>query len=77
MVMGDLDIGSRPATLPTKEEIVGVMLQDMEVGPNISTIHPSLMLEKLLMVLGEVDFGLGLDLLPPIIQAIIVDHLFL
>ena len=33
------------------------------------------MLEKVLMVLGEVDLGLGPSLLPPIIQVIMVDHL--
>ena len=35
VVMGELDIGPRPATLTTKEEIVGVMVQDIEVGLKI------------------------------------------
>ena len=35
--MGDLDIGTRPATIPPKEDIVGVMDQDMEVIMNIET----------------------------------------
>ena len=35
------------------------------------------MLDKVLMALGEVYLGLGSDLLPPIIQAIMVDHLVL
>ena len=31
MVLGELGIGPRPATITPKEEIVGVMVQDMEV----------------------------------------------
>ena len=51
------------------------MVQDMELGPKRSTTCPCSMLEEVLMMLGEVDLGLGRDLLPPIIQGIMVDHL--
>ena len=40
VVMRYLDIGSRPATLPPKEDIVGVVVQDVEVGLKISDILP-------------------------------------
>ena len=73
--MGELDIGPRPATLLPKDELVGVMTQDMEVGLKRPTTRTCSMLEKLLMVLGEVDLGLGTDLLPTIIQVIMLDHL--
>ena len=76
MVMEDLDIGPRPATLPPKEEIVGVTVQDTEVVLNRSTNLPCSVLEKLLMALGKVDLGLVPALLPPIIQVIMVFHLF-
>ena len=51
------------------------MVQDIELGPKRSTTRPCSMLEEVLMMLGEVDLGLGRDLLPPIIQGIMVDHL--
>ena len=35
--MRELDIGPRPATLPPKEDIGGVMVQDVEVVLNRST----------------------------------------
>ena len=35
------------------------------------------MFDKVLMTLIEVDIGLGTDLLPPIIQVIMIDHLVL
>ena len=41
----------------------------------ISTTRTCSILEKVLMELGEVDLGLGPDLLPTIIQAIMVDHM--
>ena len=50
-------------------------MQDMEVGLRISTNLPCSMLYTVLMVLGEVDLGLGPALLPPIIQVIMLDHL--
>ena len=51
------------------------MVQYMKLGLNISTNHNFLMLEKVLMALGEVDISLGPALLPSIIQVIMVDHL--
>ena len=53
------------------------MVQDMEVGLNISTTWPYSMLEKVLMELVEVDICLRPVLLPPIISVIVVDHLVL
>ena len=49
MVMGGLDIGSIPATIPPKEDIVGVTVQDIEVDLMRSTTLTCSMLEKLLM----------------------------
>ena len=37
VVIGEWDIGPRPANIPPKEEILGVMVQDMKVGLKIST----------------------------------------
>ena len=71
----DLDIGSIPATIPTKEEIVGVTVKDKEVGLKISDTLPCSMLEKMLIELVEVGIGIGPALLPPIIYVIMVDHL--
>ena len=64
VVMRDLDIGPRPTTIITKYEILGVIMQDMEVGLKISTTHPCSMLDKLLMALGEADIGFGPSLIP-------------
>ena len=75
MVMGDFDIGTIISTLPNREEIVGVMLQEMGVGTKRSTTRTCSMLEKVLMELGEVDLSIVPDLLPSIIQFIMVDHL--
>ena len=75
MVMGELYIGPRPANLSRKEEIVGVTLQDVEVGMKISTTITCSMLEKVLMALVEVHLGLGPALIPPIIHVIMLDHL--
>ena len=77
MVMKELDIGTIPDSLPPKEEIVGVMVQDVEVGLKISTTLPCSTMEKVLMVLGEAYLGLGLALSPPIIQVVLVYHLVL
>ena len=49
----------------------------MEVVLKISTDLPCLMFEKVLMTLVEVGFCLIPALLPPIIQFIMVDHMFL
>ena len=51
------------------------MVQDAELSLKILTTRPCSMLEKVLMALVEVDFGLGPDLLPTIIQVIMVDHM--
>ena len=74
MVMVELYIGSIPATLPPKEEIVGMMVQDVEVGLNISATLHFAMLEKVFMVMREVYIGIRPALVPPIIQEILVDH---
>ena len=73
--MGDWDIGHIPANIPPEEEILGMKVQDKEVGMKISTTLPCSMLEKQLMDLGEVDLGLGPALLPTTIQGIMVYHL--
>ena len=75
MVMGELDICARTATLTTKEEIVGVVVQYIEVCLKRSITSPCAMLEKLLTELGELGLSLGTALLPPIIHVIMVDHL--
>ena len=71
--MRELGISPVPATLPPKYYIVEVVVQDMEVGLNRSTTCPFSMLDKVLMVLVEVDLGLIPSLLPPIIKVIMVD----
>ena len=53
--MGELDIGTIPATIPPKKEILGVTSEEMEVGLKISTTLTCSMLEKVLMELGEAD----------------------
>ena len=50
-------------------------VQDKELLLNISTTITCLMLDKRFIELGEVDLGTGPDLLPPIIQVIMVDHM--
>ena len=75
VVMGDLDIGPIPETIPTKEEIVGVMVKDTEVGLKRSTTITCSMLEEVLMTLGEVDICLRPSLLSPIIHVVMVDHM--
>ena len=54
--------------------MVGLTVQYAAVGLMRSTTITCSMLEKVLMTLGEVDLGIGQALLPPIIQAILVDH---
>ena len=53
VAIGELDLGTIPDTIPPKEDIVGVMVQDMELGLNISTTCPCSLLEKVLMMLIE------------------------
>ena len=74
MVIGELDIGLIPENIPTKEKIVGVMAQAMEVGLKRSTTIPCSTLKKVFMVMVEVDLGLILAHPPPIIQVVLVDH---
>ena len=50
------------------------MLQDVEVGLNLSSTLSFKMLYKVLMVMGEVYTCLILALIPPIIQVILADH---
>ena len=52
-----------------------MIVQDKETGLNTSTTLPCSMLEKVLVVLGELDLGFGPARLPPIIQVIMLDHL--
>ena len=75
--MGELDINPRPYTLHPEEEIVSVKVQVMEVGLKISTIIICSMLYKVLMELVEVDIGLVPALIHPIIQLIMIYHLYL
>ena len=72
--MGYLDIGTIPSTFTTKEEIVGVMLKNMEVGLKISNTIPCSMLDKVLMELVEADLGLIPAPPLPIIQVVLVDY---
>ena len=89
VVMGELDIGARPATITSitqvtmvdflvylnlKDEIVVGMVQGVEVGLKISSTLTFIMLEKVLMVMGEVDIGLRPALIYSIIQTILVYH---
>ena len=57
-----------------KELILGVMVQDVEFGLNRSATLPFTTMEKLLMVMVEVDIGLRSSPLPPIIQVILLDY---
>ena len=77
VAIGELDLGTIPDTIPPKEDIVGVMVQDMEVVLKRSTTRTCSMLEKVFMELLVVDLDLGPALLPPIIQVIMLDHLLL
>ena len=72
--MVELDIGQITATLTPKDRLVGLMVQDVEVGLKKSTTLPCSILEKVLMTMGEVNTGLRPDLIPPIIQVILVYH---
>ena len=50
------------------------MVQDAEVGLKILATLSLTMLEKVLMVMGEVNIGLKTALIHPIIKVILVDH---
>ena len=60
-----------------KEVIVEVLVQDVEVGLKRSATLPLIIMDKVLMVLGELGIGLRPAPLPPIIQVFLVDHWFL
>ena len=51
-------------------------MQYIKLVSKRSTTRPGSILEKLLMALVEVNHGLGLALLPPIIHVFMADHLF-
>ena len=70
--MVQLDIGTRPANLPPEKEILGVMVQYVEGYLKRSDTLPCSMLYKFLMVMGELDICIRPDLLPPIIQFILL-----
>ena len=52
VMMGEFYIGPEAAALPPKEWIVRVIVKDVEVGFNISSIIPCSILDKFLMVMG-------------------------
>ena len=57
-----------------KEVIVGGMMQDVKVGIKRSSTIPLTIMDKVLLVMVEVELGSRQALLPPIIQVILVDH---
>ena len=57
-----------------KEVIVGLMVKDVKVGIKRSATIPLTMMDKVLLVMGEVNIGIRQALLSPIIQVILVDH---
>ena len=77
VVMGELDICPKQATIPTKEYIVGVTVQETEVGLKRSITLPLFMLGRVLMALVEVNLGLRPAILSPVIQVIMVNNLVL
>ena len=60
--------------MKTKEKIVGVMVQDVEVGTNRSATLIFTIMEKMLMVMEEVDLSFIPAPLPPIIRVFLVYH---
>ena len=62
----------RPATFTTKYNTVGVLLQDMESYLKILTTFLYSVVYKLFTALVEVNLGLGVALLPPIISVIMI-----
>ena len=67
MVVGELDIGPRPASFYPEEEKVGVTVKYKRVVLKIPTTLLCSMLEKQLMEFVVVDLGLRPALLPPLI----------
>ena len=57
-----------------KEDIVGMMFKDVEVGLIISDTITFTTADKVLMVMGEVDIGLITNSLTSTIHMILVDH---
>ena len=57
------------------KQIVGVMVQDVELVIKRSANLPFTMLDKLLMVMGEFYIGLIPALIPPFIRVMLVYHL--
>ena len=58
-----------------KEVIVVVMMEEVDLVLNIPATLPFKNVEKVLIVMGEVDIGPRPSNLPPIIQVVLVDHL--
>ena len=50
-----------------KEVVVVVMMEDVYLGLKISATIPFTIVDKLLMVMGEVDIGIIPSPIPPII----------
>ena len=61
--------------MKTKEVIVGVMVQDVELGLKKSGTIILPMMKKVLLVTGDVDLGLISAPLPSIIKVLLVDNL--
>ena len=72
VVMVKLAIGPILATLNPKDNILGVMVQYMEVVLKISSTLTSSMLEKVFMVTVEVVIGIRPAILHPFIKATLV-----
>ena len=60
--------------MKTKEVIVGVMAQDIKLGIKISTTITFTTMEKVLMVMEEVNIGIRPAPPTPIIKLSLVDH---
>ena len=48
---------------------------DVKLGLKKLTTIPCSILEKILIAMREVNLGLGISLIPPIVQVILVDNL--
>ena len=57
----------------TKEVIVAVVMEDVDLGLNILATLLFTIVEKVLIVMGEVDIGIIPEPLPTTIQVILVD----
>ena len=71
--MIEVNIGPGTATLHPKEQMLGVMFQDIELSLKRSITLTFSMLDKFLMVLVELDISLGLGFCA-IMQVILVYH---